>query len=205
MKTELREKFENYRQGKSLRGTKTEQNLLKAFAGESQAYNRYIMFAEKAREDGYEQIAAIFEETAYNERIHAQIFFSFLEGDEVEITAAYPAGRVGSTLDNLIAAAEGEHEEFVELYPEFAEVAKAEGFPKIANQFKLVAAVEKHHEERYRDLASNVEKEMVFKKEEQVEWICRECGHIHVGPKAPGLCPSCLLPQAYFEVKSDNY
>ena len=205
MKNDRRDKFIAYKKGESLKGTETEKNLLKAFAGESQASNRYVQFAEKAREDGYEQIAGIFEETAYNERVHAEIFFAFLEGNGVEITATYPAGRVGSTLDNLLAAAEGEHEEFVELYPQFAEVAKAEGFTRIANQFKLVAKVEKEHEQRYRTLAKNIETEQVFKKEEEQVWICRDCGHIHTGPKAPGLCPSCLQPQSYFEVKSNNY
>lgn len=205
MNQETREKFTGYRQGKSLKGTKTEQNLLKAFAGESQAYNRYKQFAQKAREDGYEQIAAIFEETAYNEFVHAEIFFSFLEGGPVEITATYPAGMVGTTLENLELAAEGEHEEFVELYPLFAEIAKEEGFTRIANQFKLVAAVEKEHEERYRKLAKSVEEAEVFKKEGKQVWICRECGHVHVGESAPKVCPTCHKPQGYFEIKAENY
>lgn len=205
MKKELMEKFSNYRQGKSLKGTKTEQNVLKAFAGESQAKNRYQLFAEIAREEGYEQIAAIFEETAHNENTHAQTFFAFLEGEDVEITATYPAGRVGTTVENLIAAAKGEHEEFVVLYPHFAEVAAEEGFPKIASAFKLIANVEKEHEERFLKLAKNIEENQVFAKEEKVIWICRECGHIHVGQKAPGMCPTCLRPQAYFEIKANNY
>jgi rubrerythrin len=205
MNTASREKFQAYRQGKSLKGTQTEQNLLKAFAGESQARNRYILFAEKAREEGFEQIAAIFEETAYNEQWHAQVFFSFLEGDDVEITATYPAGRVGTTQENLLAAAKGEHEEFVVLYPEFAEIAASEGFPKIANQFKLIAKVEKEHEDRYLKLAENVRDGKVFAKEDIVIWVCRECGHVHVGVKAPGMCPTCLQPQQYFEVKANNY
>ncbi len=205
MKKELIEKLNNYRQGKSLKGTETEANILKAFAGESQARNRYHLFAEIAREEGYEQIASIFDETAHNEKIHAQPFFSFLEGDGVEITATYPAGKIGTTLENLKAAAEGEHEEFVILYPTFAEVAKKEGFPKIASAFKLIANVEKEHEERFLKLASNIEENKVFAKEEKVVWICRECGHIHIGPKAPGLCPTCLRPQAYFEMKANNY
>ncbi|QVK19473.1 rubrerythrin family protein [Mycoplasmatota bacterium] len=205
MKKELIEKFSSYRQGKSLKGTETEKNILKSFAGESQARNRYHLFAEVAREEGYEQIAAIFEETAYNEKHHAQIFFAFLEGDGVEITAMYPAGKIGTTLENLKAAAEGEHEEFVELYPAFAEIALQEGFPKIASQFKLIAKVEKEHEDRYRKLVKNLEEDQVFAKEEKVVWVCRECGHIHVGTKAPGMCPTCLRPKSYFEVKSNNY
>lgn len=205
MKKELVEKFSNYRQGKSLKGTETEKNVLKAFAGESQARNRYHLFAEIAREEGYEQIAAIFEETAHNEKIHAQTFFAFLEGDGVEITAMYPAGKIGTTLENLKAAAEGEHEEFVILYPSFAEVAAKEGFPKIASAFKLIANVEKEHEERFLKLAKNIEENQVFAKDEKVMWICRECGHIHIGPKAPGMCPTCLRPQAYFEIKANNY
>ncbi len=205
MNKELVNKFSDYRQGKSLKGTKTEQNILKAFAGESQARNRYHLFAEIAREEGFEQIAALFEETAHNEKTHAQTFFAFLEGDGVEITAAYPAGKIGKTLENLKAAAEGEHEEFILLYPSFAEVAKEEGFPKIASAFKLIANVEKEHEERFLKLAKNIEENQVFVKAEEVIWICRECGHIHKGPKAPALCPTCLRPQAYFELKADNY
>jgi|SRR5690554_1899616 len=205
MKKELVEKFSKYRQGKSLKGTETEQNILKAFAGESQARNRYHLFAEIAREEGYEQIAAIFEETALNEKTHAQTFFAFLEGDGVEITASYPAGKIGNTVENLKAAAEGEHEEFVILYPNFAEVASKEGFPRIASAFKLIANVEKEHEERFLKLAENLEKDQVFAKEEKVVWICRECGHIHIGPKAPKMCPTCLRPQAYFEIKANNY
>lgn len=205
MKQELREKFAGYAQGKSIKGTQTEKNILKSFAGESQAYARYTMFAELAREEGYEHIAALFDETAYNEKLHAQVFFSFLQGDIVEITAEYPAGKVGNTHENLIAAAEGEHEEFVVLYPHFADVAEEEGFPKIANQFRLIAKVEKEHEQRFLKLAENVKNDLVFAKDEKVVWICRECGHIHVGPKAPGLCPTCLHPKAYFEVKAENY
>ncbi|NLG82720.1 MAG: rubrerythrin family protein [Bacilli bacterium] len=205
MKKEYVEKFVPYRQGKSLKGTETEKNLLKSFAGESQARQRYQMFADIAREEGYEQIAAIFEETAHNEKTHAETFFSFLEGDMVEIQACYPAGRIGNTLENLLQAAEGEHEEFAELYPEFAEVAAKEGFPRIANAFKLIAKVEEKHEERFRKLAKNIEDNKVFAKDEQVVWICRECGHIHIGPKAPAVCPTCLRPQSYFEIKAENY
>ena len=205
MKKEIRDKFKTYRGEKTLRGTETEKNLLKAFAGESQAYQRYVICAEQARVEGYEQIAAIFEETAHNEHLHAQTFFSFLEGDMVEITASYPAGAVKNTYENLLDAAKGEHEEFVELYPMFAEIAKNEGFPKIANQFRLIAKIEEEHEKRYLKLADNVKRAMVFKKDEQVVWVCRECGHIHIGEKAPGLCPTCLVDQAFFEIKASNY
>jgi rubrerythrin len=205
MKKELRERFASYRGGKSLKGTATEKNLLKAFAGESQARNRYEMFAAKAKEDGYDQIAAIFKETAHNEQHHAETFFAFLEGGAVEITAAYPAGAVGGTLDNLMASADGEHEEFVELYPAFAAVAEKEGFIKIANQFKMIAKIEKEHEERYRKLAENVKNGKVFAKDEESVWVCRECGHIHTGKQAPTACPTCQNPQAVFELRAKNY
>ncbi|MBF0331248.1 MAG: rubrerythrin family protein [Candidatus Omnitrophica bacterium] len=204
MKAELRERFAGYRGGKSLKGTQTEKNLLKAFAGESQARNRYDMFAGKAKEDGFEQIAAIFMETANNERHHAQIFFAFLEGGGVEITATYPAGIVGSTLENLQASAAGEHEEFAELYPQFAAVAEKEGFIKIANQFKMIARIEHEHEERYRKLAENVEHQKVFAKDEDTVWVCRECGHVHMGKQTPAACPVCQHPKAYFEVRANN-
>jgi len=205
MKKEIRDKFVSYRGGRSLKGTETEKNLLKAFAGESQAFQRYQLFAEQARFEGYEQIAAIFDETAHNEHLHAQTFFSFLEGDMVEIKASYPAGAVKSTYENLLDAAKGEHEEFIELYPGFADTAKEEGFPKIANQFRLISKIEEEHEKRYLKLASNVEKAMVFKKDDKVVWVCRECGHIHIGQQAPALCPTCLVDQAFFEIKANNY
>lgn len=205
MKAELRERFAGYRGDKSIKGTETEKNLLKAFAGESQARNRYQMFAEKAREDGFGQIAGIFEETAHNEKHHAQVFFAFLEGGDVEIVAAYPAGKVGSTEENLLAAAAGEHEEFVLLYPKFAEVAEKEGFIKIANQFKMIARVEKDHEDRYRKLAENVKAGKVFAKDEDTEWVCRECGHVHKGKQTPSACPVCQYPKAAFEVRARNY
>ncbi|NLE65521.1 MAG: rubrerythrin family protein [Elusimicrobia bacterium] len=205
MKAELRARFASYRAGKSIKGTETEKNLLKAFAGESQARNRYHMFAECAREEGYEQIAAIFEETAHNEKHHAQVFFAFLEGGAVEIQAAYPAGIVTNTYENLLAAAMGEHEEFVELYPAFAEVAEKEGFIKIANQFRMIAKVEKEHEERYRRLAANVKDGKVFAKDSETVWVCRECGHVHVGKQTPTVCPVCQHPKAYFEVRALNY
>jgi rubrerythrin len=205
MKAELRERFAGYRAGKSLKGTETEKNLLKAFAGESQARNRYVMFAEKAREDGYDQISAIFTETAHNEQLHAQTFFAFMEGGAVEITAKYPAGIVGSTFDNLIAAVEGEHEESVDLYPQFADIAAKEGFVKISNQFKMIAKVEREHEERYRKLAQNVKDNKVFAKDDETIWICRECGYIHIGKQTPDVCPVCLHPKSVFEIRAKNY
>ena len=189
----------------SIKGTKTEQNLLKAFAGESQARNRYTYFASKARKDGFEQIAAFFEETAANEMEHAKIFFKFLEGGAVEITASYPAGVIGSTTDNLLASAEGEHEEWNLLYPEFARIAEAEGFKKVAIAFKLIATVEKAHEERYRKLLNNIQSDEVFKRSDKVLWRCRNCGYIHYGEKAPEICPCCDHPQAFFELAADNY
>lgn len=190
---------------KSLKGTKTEQNLLKAFAGESQARMRYNYFAEKAREEGLEQIAALFEETAINEKAHARRFFDFLEGGGVEITAMYPAGMVGNTLQNLKAAADGENEEWTELYPEFASIAAEEGFPAVASAFKLIAKVEKEHEERYRTLYNNLEEGKVFKRNDKILWKCRNCGYIHEGENAPKTCPICLFPQSYFEIKEINY
>jgi len=189
----------------SIKGTKTEQNLLKAFAGESQAKNRYEFFAIKAREEGYEQIAAIFEETALQEQQHALRFFSFLEGGMVEILAAYPAGKVCSTLENLKAAADGENEEWTDLYPAFAAIAQEEGFNEVANAFKLIAKVEAEHEKRYRKLYENVEKSMVFEKEEKHDWMCRNCGYVHNGAKAPKVCPACMKEQKYFEVHAENF
>ena len=205
MKKELRERFAGYKAGKSIKGTQTEKNLLKAFAGESQARNRYNMFSGVAREEGFDQIAVIFDETAHNEKHHAQIFFAFLDGGAVEIVAAYPAGKVGLTLENLLAAADGEHEEFVDLYPHFADVAEKEGFVKIAGQFRMIAKIEKEHEERYRKLAENVKNGKVFAKDEETVWVCRECGHIHTGKQAPTACPSCQYPRSVFEVRVKNY
>ncbi len=190
---------------KSLKGTRTEQNLLKSFAGESQARNRYVMFAKQARKEGYEQIAAFFEETALDEQKHAQVFFSFLEGGPVEITATYPAGKVGSTPENLLAAAMGEQEEWEVLYSEFAAIAQEEGFPKIASKFKLIATVEKRHEARYRKLLSNIEAEEVFKRGEKKRWKCRECGYTHEGDKALENCPLCEHPKAFFELLAENF
>jgi rubrerythrin len=189
----------------SIKGTETEKNLLKAFAGESQARNRYQMFAKQAEKEGYRQIAALFLETADNERVHAGRFFSFLEGGGVEITAMYPAGKVGTTLENLKAAAAGENEEWSILYPEFARVAKEEGFPKVAAAFEFIAKAEVEHEKRYNKLAENVENGVVFKKDAPVRWKCLKCGYVHEGPEAPEVCPTCLHKKEYFELKETNY
>jgi rubrerythrin len=190
---------------KSIKGTRTEQNLLKAFAGESQARGRYVYFASVAKKEGYQQIAAVFEETAEQEKEHAKRFFSFLEGGMVEITASYPAGIIGSTAENLAAAAAGENEEWTELYPEFAEIAMEEGFPKVATAFKMIAKVEAEHEARYRTLLTRVEAGKVFEREEDIEWQCRNCGYVHKGKKALENCPACQHPKDYFEPKKNNY
>ena len=189
----------------SIKGTKTEQNLLKAFAGESQARNRYTFFASKARKDGFEQIAAFFEETAGQEKEHAKIFFKFLEGGMVEITATYPAGKIGTTSENLLEAANGEQEEWESAYPEFARIADEEGFTKIATAFRLISTVEKSHEERFRKVLKNVENDEVFKRSEKQLWVCRNCGYTHVGESILNNCPCCDHPQAYFELKAGNY
>lgn len=188
-----------------MKGTKTEQNLLKAFAGESQARMRYNYFAKQAKKEGLEQIAAIFEETALNEKEHAKRFFKFLEGGMVEITASYPAGVIGDTMTNLKAAAAGENEEWTELYPMFADIAEKEGFKAVAVAFRMIAQVEKAHEERYNKLASNLNDGMVFEKDGVIVWKCRNCGYLHEGKKAPKTCPACLHPQSYFEIKEINY
>jgi rubrerythrin len=188
-----------------IKGTRTEQNLLKAFAGESQARNRYTFFASVAKKDGYEQISALFLETAENEKEHAKVFFKYLEGGPAEITATYPAGIIGTTAENLLAAANGEKEEWGELYPEFAKIADEEGFPAVATSFREIADVEKHHEERYRKLLANVEAGTVFKRDGVVRWKCRNCGYIHEGPEAPELCPACAHPQAYYELFCEPY
>ena len=188
-----------------LKGTKTEQNLLKAFAGESQARNRYTMFASQARKEGYQQIAAIFEETAGNELEHAKLFFKKLEGGDVEITASYPAGKVGMTFENLREAAKGEHLEFEVIYQEFASTARVEGFEDIAELFEKIATIEKEHEDRYRKLYQNVKNNKVFEKDEEVEWVCRECGYVHKGTASPEICPVCAHPQAYYQLKPNNY
>ncbi len=189
----------------SIKGTKTEQNLLKAFAGESQARNRYEFFAKVAKKEGYEQIAAIFEETASQEKEHAKRFFKFLEGGMTEITASYPAGIIATTLDNLKAAADGENEEWAELYPEFAKVAEEEGFKKIAMAFKNIAKVEAHHEKRYRKLAKNIEDGTVFLKEGKVFWKCRNCGYVYEAAKAMENCPACEHPKSFMELLDENY
>ncbi len=188
-----------------LKGTRTEKNLLKAFAGESQARNRYTFFASKAKRDGYEQIAGIFIETAENEKEHAEVFFKYLEGGDVEITAEYPAGRIGDTAENLLAAAEGEKLEWGTLYPDFEKVAKEEGFEDIAESFEEIAEVEERHEKRYRKLLENVKKGTVFKRDEEVEWKCRNCGYVHHGKEAPITCPACKHPQSYYELLAENY
>lgn len=189
----------------SITGSQTEKNLLKAFAGESQAKNRYEFFAKQARKEGLEQIAALFEETALNEKAHAKRFFNFMEGGMVEITASYPAGMVGSTLENLQAAADGENEEWTELYPEFARVAEEEGFKQIAVVFKTIAKIEQHHEARYRKLYQNLEEGKVFNREGKVTWKCRVCGFLHESAKPPKKCPACEHEQAYFELEATNY
>jgi rubrerythrin len=188
-----------------IKGTETEKNLLKAFAGESQARNRYTYFAGVARKEGYRQIEALFIETAENEREHAKRFFKFLQGGDTEITATYPAGKIGTTLENLKAAAAGENEEWTDLYPAFAETAKKEGFNEVAAAFTMIARVEKEHEARYLKLAENIEKGQVFEKEQTGRWKCRNCGYVHEGTAAPNKCPACLHPQEFFEVKEDNY
>jgi rubrerythrin len=189
----------------SLKGTETEQNLLKAFAGESQARMRYDYFAKQAKKEGLEQFSAVFEETALNEKEHAKRFFKFLEGGMVEITAAYPAGIIGTTLENLKAAAEGENEEWTELYPAFADKAEEEGFKEVATAFRMIAKVEKAHEERYMKLYNNLEEGKVFERGDKVVWKCRNCGFLHESAKAPKICPACLHPQAFFEIKETNY
>ena len=189
----------------SIKGSKTEQNLLKAFAGESQARMRYDYFAKQAKKEGLEQISAIFEETSLNEREHAKRFFKFLEGGPVEITATYPAGKIGTTLENLEAAAEGENEEWTSLYPEFARIADEEGYKEVAATFKMITKVEKAHEDRYRTLYDNLESGKVFKRGDKVIWKCRNCGYLHEAASAPQICPACLHPQSYFEIKESNY
>lgn len=188
-----------------LKGSKTETNLLKSFAGESQARTRYKFFASKASKEGYKQVEAIFLETARNEKEHAERFFKFLEGGMVEITAEYPAGVIGTTEENLEAAAAGENEEYTELYPEFAQVAEKEGFSGIAAAFRKIAEVEAEHEKRYLKLLNNLREGRVFKREEVVRWKCGNCGYVHEGKEAPQKCPACLHDQKYFELKENNY
>ncbi|MBQ4918056.1 MAG: rubrerythrin family protein [Muribaculaceae bacterium] len=190
---------------KSVKGTQTEKHLLMSFAGESQARMRYTYFAEKAKEEGFEQIAAIFMETAEQEREHAKRMFKFLEGGMLEINACYPAGMIGTTAENLKAAAEGEHEEWSLDYPKFADVAAEEGFPAIAAMYRAIAIAEKAHEDRYLALLKNVEEYTVFKKDGKVYWQCRNCGYVVEATEAPKACPACLFPQTYFEVQKNNY
>jgi len=186
-------------------GTKTEKNLLAAFAGESQARNRYTFFASAARKEGYEQIAAIFLETADNEKEHAKRFFNFLEGGMAEFTATFPAGRIGTTAENLKAAADGEHEEWTKLYPGSADVAQQEGFPDVATAFRYISKVEVEHEKRYLKLLENIQSGKVFNKSEKKSWICRNCGYHHEGTEAPNVCPTCLHPKSFFELWAENY
>ncbi|MEM3445512.1 MAG: rubrerythrin family protein [Thermoplasmata archaeon] len=190
---------------KSLKGTKTEKNLLAAFAGESQARNRYTYFASEAKKEGYEQISAIFLETADNEKEHAKRLFKFLEGGEVEICGAFPAGKIGTTAENLKAAAAGENYEHTKMYPEFAKIAEEEGFPEIAAVFRAIAVAEKQHEKRYLGLLKNIEEGKVFKKDRPVKWKCRNCGYIHEGTEAPEVCPACAHPRAYYEILEENW
>lgn len=190
---------------KSVKGTQTEKNLLKSFAGESQARMRYTFFAKEAKKEGYEQIAAIFQETADQEMVHAKRMFKYLEGGMVEITAMYPAGKIGNTMENLTEAAAGENEEWTDLYPKFADVAEEEGFKEIATMYRMIAKAEAIHEERYLKLLQRVKDGTVFSREEEIEWQCRHCGYVYVGKKALKTCPTCLHPQAYFEPKNDTY
>jgi rubrerythrin len=189
----------------TVKGTRTEKNLLGAFAGESQARNRYTYFAAQARKEGLVQIADIFEETANQEKEHAKRFFKFLEGGEVEITACFPAGVCGTTADNLLAAADGEQHEHTDLYPEFARIAREEGFPEVAAVFMAISVAEKQHEKRYRDLLANLQGGKVFHRDEKVVWRCRNCGYLHEGTDAPLSCAACAHPQAHFELLGENW
>lgn len=190
---------------KDLKGTETEKNVLKAFAGESQARNRYTYFAEQAKKEGYVQISKIFEETADQEKVHAKRFFKLLSGGDVEITATFPAGVIGTTAENLKAASAGENHEWTELYPSFAKVAREEGFENVAKLFEFISVAEKQHDKRYKDLLSNLEGGFVFKKEKPVRWRCLHCGYVHEGTDAPQACPACAHPQSYFEVIGENW
>ncbi len=189
----------------ALKGSKTEKNLITAFAGESQARNRYTYFASQAKKDGFVQVSLIFEETANQEKEHAKRFFKFLEGGEAKVEAAFPAGKIGTTLENLKAAAGGEHYEWSEMYPEFAKVADQEGFAEIAAVFRKIAVAEKQHEKRYNDLAANLSAGRVFKREQKTVWRCLNCGYLHEGADAPEQCPACAHPQAYFELLGENW
>ena len=188
-----------------IKGSETEKNLLKAFAGESQARNRYTYFASVAKKAGFEQISAIFLETADNEKEHAKVFFQYLQGGDTEITAAYPAGKIGNTEENLLAAANGEKMEWSAIYPDFEKIARKEGFKDVADSFKQIGEVEEKHEERYRKLLENVKNKSVFKKDKIVKWKCRNCGYVHEGKDAPDICPACKHPQAFYELFVENY
>ncbi|HSH68682.1 MAG TPA: rubrerythrin family protein [Deferrisomatales bacterium] len=188
-----------------LKGSQTEKNLLTAFAGESQARNRYTYFAGQAKKEGYVQIQAIFEETADQEKEHAKRFFKFLQGGEVQVSAMFPAGVIGTTLENLLAAAAGENYEHTEMYPGFAKVARAEGFELVAKAFEAISVAEKQHEKRYRDLAANIENNRVFHRDGEVVWRCRNCGYLHHGSDAPDTCPACVHPKDHFELLGENY
>lgn len=189
----------------TLKGSQTEKNLLTAFAGESQARNRYTYFASQAKKEGFVQISDIFEETANQEKEHAKRLFKFLEGGEVEVTASFPAGVIGSTLENLKEAAGGENYEWTDMYPSFAKVAREEGFKVIATVFDAIAVAEKQHEKRYNDLVANIEADRVFKREDEVVWRCRNCGYLHTGKEAPKECPACAHPRDHFELLGENY
>ena len=188
-----------------LKGSETEKNLLKSFAGESQARNRYTYFASVARKEGYRQIETIFKETADNEKEHAEVFFKYLEGGDTEITAEYPAGKISTTQENLLAAAEGEKMEWGTLYPEFEKVARDEELFDVAESFKEIAEVEEQHEKHYRKLLENIKNKTVFKKPEKVKWKCRNCGYVHEGEEAPKICPACKHKQEYYELLCENY
>lgn len=190
---------------KSVKGTETEKNLLKSFSGESQARNRYTYFSSVARKEGFVQIADIFDETANQEKEHAKRFFKFLEGGDLEITACFPAGKIGTTAENLLAAAMGEHEEHTDLYPAFAAVADQEGFADIAAVWRAISVAEKQHEKRYRDLLANIESNRVFERSDKVVWRCRNCGYLHENHQAPELCPACAHPKAHFELLGENW
>jgi rubrerythrin len=189
----------------ALKGSQTEKNILTAFAGESQARNRYTYFAKQAKKDGYEQISHIFEETANQEKEHAKRLFKFLEGGEAEITASFPAGVIGSTYDNLLDAAAGENHEQTVMYPDFAKVARQEGFLEIAEAMEAIAVAERQHEKQYRDLAANIQAGKVFIRDAPVTWRCRNCGYVHSGAQAPEQCPACIHPQAHFELLGENW
>jgi rubrerythrin len=189
----------------SIKGTETEKNLLKSFAGESQARTRYTYFASIAKKEGYVQIADVFEETANQEKEHAKRFFKFLEGGELEITATFPAGKMGTTVENLLAAATGENEEHEDIYPQFAETAAKEGYGEIAAAWNAISVAEKQHEKRFRDLLANIENGRVFKRDQEVTWCCRNCGYLHTGNEAIDLCPACIHPQAHFELLGENW